>query len=100
MKRSACLGRISTTPLIVLAAVALAVGLWAGSRWMPHSVSQSDLQAAVLYPAPAPVPPFTLQRPDGSNLTEADLQGHWSVLFFGFTHCPDICPTSLAEFKQ
>lgn len=96
MKRSACLGRISTTPLIVLAAAALAVGLWAGSRWLPHSVSQADLQAAVLYPAPAPVPPFTLQRPDGSNLTEADLQGHWSVVFFGFTHCPDICPTTLA----
>lgn len=95
-----CRGRVATTPLIVLAAVAVAVGLWAGSRWLPHSPSQTDLQAAVLYPAPMPLPDFKLQRPDGASLSQADFRGHWSVVFFGFTHCPDICPTTLAEFKQ
>lgn len=95
-----CRGRVATTPLIVLAAVAVAVGLWAGSRWLPHSPSQADLQAAVLYPAPMQLPDFRLQRPDGTTLSQADFRGHWSVVFFGFTHCPDICPTTLAEFKQ
>lgn len=93
-------GRIAATPLILIAAIAVAVGLWVGSRWLPHAPSQTELKTAVLYPAPIPVSEFHLQRADGTSLSASDLRGHWSVVFFGFTHCPDICPTTLAEFKQ
>jgi protein SCO1/2 len=33
-------------------------------------------------------------------LTQADLQGHWTLVFLGFTHCPDVCPTTLAQLAQ
>ena len=36
-----------------------------------------------------------LSKDDGSVFTNADLQDHWTLMFFGYTHCPDICPTTL-----
>lgn len=41
--------------------------------------------------------PFTLIGTDGQTVTEADFAGRPHAMFFGFTHCPDICPTTLAE---
>lgn len=43
--------------------------------------------------------PFTLIDQDGRPVTEAVLQGKWSAVFFGFTYCPDFCPTTLASLK-
>lgn len=39
--------------------------------------------------------PFTLINQDGNNVTEADLLGRPALTYFGFTYCPDICPTAL-----
>jgi protein SCO1 len=39
--------------------------------------------------------PFTLVNQDGASVTEKELEGHWSAIYFGFTYCPDVCPTSL-----
>jgi protein SCO1 len=41
--------------------------------------------------------PFTLSDQAGNIVTEAALQGHPSALFFGYTYCPDVCPTTLFE---
>ncbi|PYE89340.1 SCO family protein [Phyllobacterium leguminum] len=43
--------------------------------------------------------PFSLVDQDGKPITEKALVGHPSVLFFGFTHCPDVCPTTLYELS-
>ena len=51
-------------------------------------------------PEPAPVAAFTLTDQDGRPYTPAQLQGHWTLLFAGFTHCPDVCPTTLALLAQ
>jgi len=94
-----CAGRVSPTVLILIAAVAAALGLWLGSRaFGPTSTPQ--LAAAVLYPSARELPDFSLARSDGGTLTKADWKGRWTVVFFGFTHCPDVCPTTLATFKQ
>jgi len=39
--------------------------------------------------------PFVLQTLSGETYTEAELLGHWSLIYFGFTNCPDICPEEL-----
>jgi len=44
--------------------------------------------------------PFTLTTADGKSLTDKDLRGAPFLVFFGFTHCPDICPTTLFELAQ
>ncbi len=44
--------------------------------------------------------PFSLVNQDQVRVTEKDLLGRPTVIFFGFTHCPDICPTALYELTQ
>jgi len=44
--------------------------------------------------------PFRLTDQSGRTVTEADLRGHPFLLFFGFTHCPDVCPTTLFEVSE
>ncbi len=41
------------------------------------------------------ITPFTLQRSDGSTFREADLRNRVHLVYFGFTTCPDVCPTEL-----
>ena len=92
-------GRASATVLILVAAFAAALGLWYGARTLDRP-AQPALRSALLYPAPRALPAFDLVRSDGKALTLADWKGPWTVAFFGFTNCPDICPTTLATFKQ
>jgi protein SCO1/2 len=41
--------------------------------------------------------PFQLQAGDGKTITDTDLRGHPFLVYFGYTHCPDVCPTTLAQ---
>lgn len=44
--------------------------------------------------------PFRLLDQDGRTVTDQDIKGHPTLIFFGFTHCPDICPTTLFEVSE
>src|ERR1700744_6060897 len=44
--------------------------------------------------------PFALQQADGKTLTDKDLAGEPFLVYFGYTHCPDICPTTLAQISD
>jgi protein SCO1/2 len=44
--------------------------------------------------------PFRLEDQNGKPVSDADMKGHPFLVFFGFTHCPDICPTTLFEISQ
>jgi protein SCO1 len=44
--------------------------------------------------------PFQLVDQSGAAVTEKNLQGRPSIIFFGFTHCPDVCPTALFEISE
>ena len=53
------------------------------------------------YTEPYPAAPgFALDRADGSTFQLSQARGKVVMLFFGYTSCPDVCPTTLAEFKQ
>lgn len=81
-------------PLIATAAV---VVLAAASAWIvagyqrTHHDGRSALPAAGSDAAPA----FSLLASDGRRVTDADLHGSISLVYFGFTTCPDVCPTEL-----
>lgn len=44
--------------------------------------------------------PFTLTDQDGRTATDRDFAGRYRIMYFGFTHCPDVCPTDLAVLGQ
>ena len=52
---------------------------------------------ATLLPEPMVLPEVSLVDDDGSPFTRDSMLGQWTVLFFGFTPCPDICPTTLQQ---
>jgi len=54
-----------------------------------------ELQQATLLPSAKPIATFNLINQKGEAFTLDDLKGHWTFAFFGYTHCPDVCPTSL-----
>ncbi len=52
-----------------------------------------------LFPEPRPAGVFTLVDQHGARFDAARLDGRWSLMFFGYTHCPDICPTALTNMR-
>ncbi|NKC16358.1 MAG: SCO family protein [Gammaproteobacteria bacterium] len=56
-------------------------------------------RATVLFGQHTPVPPFELIDHRAQVFDESNLKSRWSLLFFGYTHCPDICPTTLSTVK-
>lgn len=78
---------------------ALAVGLLVGFWFQGKQVSTADIKATVLEPAKN-VTDFTLVTHWDTSFTVESLQGKWSFLFFGYTHCPDVCPTTLHTLTQ
>jgi len=64
-----------------------------------ETLKQQTQVATVLSPAKK-LADFTLIQHTGDALNKAALKGKHSIVFFGFTNCPDICPATLHQFKQ
>lgn len=79
------------------AILAALLGLAAASYLLAPDPAQ--LRSGTLLPAPRELPDFTLTDQDGKAFTRDSFKGHWSLVFPGFTHCPDVCPTTLAFLK-
>lgn len=85
--------------MLAIAAVALGVAL--AFLWNADDAGQEQetAQFATLLPDPLPLPDFTLRDQEGEPFTRDSLRGRTSLLFFGFTHCPDICPATLQQLS-
>jgi protein SCO1/2 len=68
------------------------------ARQLQHGVP--ELHSGTALPQPRALAGFSLQDHRGGAFGNAQLQGQPSLLFFGFTHCPDVCPTTLALMAQ
>ena len=84
----------TTRPLVIFAAFAasLAVGLFL-MLWAIGGLRTVAAPAAI-------GGPFQLTDQSGQTVTDNNLQGKPTLIFFGFTHCPDVCPTSLFEISE
>ncbi len=83
----------------VLAILMVGSGL-ATYRWvMPKPITAAQFYATVL-DHPRPVPDFDLMGTDGRHFDRQHLHGHWTFLFFGFTHCGSVCPVTMAELAK
>jgi protein SCO1 len=73
-------------PLLAFLFGVVALGLTVYVTYQPRVAGQSTVGG-----------PFSLVDQDGKPVTEKDLAGSPSLVFFGFTHCPDVCPTTLQD---
>ena len=89
-----------TLRIVILAIVAFAGGLLIARALAPPRVGLPQTERATVLPEPKPLPPLELVNQDGRPLGADFFRGHWTIVFFGFTSCPDICPTTLATLSQ
>lgn len=59
-----------------------------------------EIETGTLLEQPFMLPQFDLVDHHGEALTRSDLTGQWSLLFTGFTSCPDVCPATISILKQ
>lgn len=83
--------------LLTVAAVALAGGLLLALAMRPDAVV---LQSGTLLPQPRALPELNLLDDQNQPYPQSRLQNHWTLIFPGYTSCPDICPTTMALLKQ
>jgi len=89
----------------MMTAVVLAAML--GGTWLAAVYQENGSQAVflpdrvmTLFPVPKPLAAFAFTDQENRVFDLSRLKGKWSFLFFGYTHCPDICPTTLATLAR
>jgi len=96
--------RVAVVKIVLLVSAALAAFVVVGTR-LPRLLSRPDVFAgppelsSVLLPSPSPLNAFSLRADDGRPFDLDRLRGRWTMMFFGYTSCPDICPTTLSMLR-
>jgi protein SCO1/2 len=88
--------------MATVALAALLAGAWLADIYREHDSRAMLLpdRVVTLFPDPKPLTAFALTDHQNRVFDVSRLKGKWSFLFFGFTHCPDICPTTLAVLAR
>lgn len=88
----------------VVAVLAAGAGLWLGLRGDGQPAAPLDGPERdgplTLLPEPRPLADFSLVDQHGRAFSRADLEGRWSLVFFGFASCPHICPDTLFQLQR
>lgn len=79
----------------LLALCGLLGGILIGNRYFASEPPPKI--TGILLPQPLELPAFTLTDQDGQPFGPERLRGKWSLLYFGYTYCPDVCPTALTD---
>ena len=93
---------VRTTVLLCVAFVAVVLGALVYKATREPLLDEATLkeQGTFLLPATRDIAPFSLTDQNGNRFDNTNLEGHWSLLFFGFTSCPDVCPVTLSALAQ
>jgi protein SCO1/2 len=86
--------RINAVALVLSVIAIVIVAYLAGRQYFGTGGPE---QQAADSPAPAIGGPFTLVDQNGKTVTDADFRGRYMLIYFGYTFCPDVCPTALTR---
>ena len=86
-------------PWVLVVIVPLSLGILF-SQYLHQGKSTLEGVTATVLPEARALPDFLLEDHHGKAFTNESLRGKWSFVFFGYTHCPDVCPTTLALLNQ
>lgn len=94
--------RILLTVAVILAFIALVISGFVHRITLPRVLTDGEMKANGLYilQTPRNFGEFELVDHTGKVFTPAQFEGRWSLVFFGFTYCPDFCPTTMAFLNQ
>lgn len=86
----------------IAAFIAAILGLLFASYMVPRPMSDEDAARLgwIRFEAPRPISEFSMTDHTGASVGRESLQGQWSIVFFGFATCPDICPTTLSVLNE
>jgi protein SCO1/2 len=85
-------------PVVIAVLAAVAVG--AGLALHERTAAPPELRAGTALPEARALPEFRLTDQSGRPFGPGEFKGHWSLVFTGFTRCPDVCPTTLALMAE
>lgn len=89
----------NATPIFVIVAlIAIGLGIYIQTG-QKQSAAQLELKKTILLPQPKALGPVSFVDHHNQTFDIKRLQGKWSILFFGFTNCPDICPSTMQTLK-
>lgn len=91
--------KLKTMRWLLFIVATIGLGAWVYHGWMMPKTDRVQYHATVL-DHPRPMPVFALESTDGQHFDRQHLQGHWTFVFFGFTHCASICPVTMAELGK
>lgn len=93
---------IRITVAVVLVFILLVVVGFVHRIGQPRAMTPAEMLAngTVLLDIPRDLGDFALLDHHGEAFTPERLEGQWTLVFFGFTHCPDICPTTMSFLNQ
>jgi protein SCO1 len=83
--------------IAIVLGIALAAGMFLALR---HDPAADTPVAATVLPVAAALPPFRLVDDEGNEVGPEVFEGHWNLVFFGFTQCPDVCPLTLQTLSS
>ncbi len=93
---------IRNTLIVTLGLIGMILGLFFYSFTAPRTLSDEALKGMGYYgfPQAREIKPFSLTDHTGETVTAENLKGQWQLMFFGFTYCPDICPTTMGVLNR
>lgn len=93
--------RVLKAGLFLLACLVIGTvtGIFTSKYYQAGPVTTPDING-LLWPNPKTLGSFAMVNQENKPFSQKDLDGHWTFLFFGYTHCPDVCPITLSVMNR
>lgn len=86
--------------IVAIVAAAIYLGFSAQQKASKAAKFDPSKVSATVFHQARDISPFKLTDDQGRPFTNANLKGQWTLMFFGFTNCPHVCPTTMAELNK
>ena len=88
--------------LLIIIFIVTVLALFINKLTTPRVLSTNELliNGLFLYEKPKEISDFTFFSANGAEFTKSDLKGKWTLMYFGFTRCPDECPTTMYQMSK
>jgi protein SCO1/2 len=93
---------VSKNLIIIVIFIVTVLGLFINKLTTPRTLSNGELlvNGLFLFDQPKDISDFEFYSSDQASFTKSDLIGNWTLMYFGFTNCPDECPTTMYQLSK